>query len=73
MTAIASGPTLAEVRDTWPATVSIEQGSAAFGFSKSWGYELAAANEFPCRTIRIRGRTRVIVASLVRVLEGGDP
>lgn len=65
-------PTLDDIR-RWPATVGVDRGSSAVGFSRSWGYQLAAADEFPCQTIKIRGRTRVVTASLIRLLETGRP
>lgn len=65
--------TLDEVRQ-WPATVGVPQASEqALGLSRSWGYALVTAGEFPAKTIRIHGRTRVLTASLIRVLEGGEP
>lgn len=66
-----SGPTLPEVRN-WPATVSVRRASAALGWSPSWSYELLARNEFPCRVIKIGSRARVVTASLIALLEGGD-
>ena len=62
-------PTLDEVR-SWGATVSITQASQALGYSVAWGYELAAAGEFPCRVLVVRGRKRVITASLLELLSG---
>jgi hypothetical protein len=66
--------TLEDVR-AWPATVSITQACKALGISQAWGYELAACGEFPCRVLTVRGRKRVITASLVRVLSepAGSP
>lgn len=61
-------PTLDEVK-AWPATVSVAEACTALGISPSWGYELIAANEFPCKTLTIRNRTRVITASLIVLLE----
>jgi hypothetical protein len=65
------GPTLDEVR-AWPAAVDVRQACTALGLSASWGYQLASEGAFPCRVLRIRGRTKVLTASLVRVLEGGE-
>lgn len=65
-------PTLIDVQ-SWPATVDVALASSAVGISRSWGYQLAAQDEFPCKTITIRGRTRVITASLLRLLETGEP
>jgi hypothetical protein len=64
-------PTLEEVR-SWGATLSIAQACQALGYSVAWGYELAAAGEFPCRVLTVRGRKRVITASLLELLGGGD-
>jgi hypothetical protein len=65
-----SAPTLDEVR-ALPATCSVAEAAAALGISKSWGFQLVKSGEFPCATIAIRGRTRVITASLISLLEGG--
>lgn len=74
MTASVAMATLEEIKQSWPATVSIPRASErAIGISRSWGFALNAAGDFPCKTIKIRGRTRVITASLIRVLEGGEP
>ena len=60
-------PTLAQVRK-WPATVSIAEASEALGYSTAWGYELAAAGEFPCQVLTVKNRKRVITASLLELL-----
>jgi hypothetical protein len=62
-------PTLEEIR-SWGATVSIAQACQALGYSVAWGYELAAAGEFPCQVLTVRGRKRVITASLLGLLGG---
>jgi hypothetical protein len=62
---LASAPTLDEVRG-WPATVGVASACGALGISQSWGYQLVTENEFPCRVLTIRGRTRVVTASLRR-------
>jgi predicted DNA-binding transcriptional regulator AlpA len=64
-------PTLDEVRAS-PATVRVPFACSALGISKSWGYQLIAEHEFPCRVLTIRGRTRVLTASLLRLLETGE-
>lgn len=68
-----SHATLAEIAG-WPATVSIPEANRAFGISNSHGYDLAARGEYPCKTIRVGGRIRVLTASIIRVLGdgGGD-
>ena len=63
----AAEPTLTEIRRS-PAAVSIPRASAALGISKSHGYELAKAGEFPARIISLRGRAVVVTADLLRVL-----
>ncbi|MET9382707.1 hypothetical protein ABZY09_16920 [Streptomyces sp. NPDC002928] len=51
----------------------MEDASKALGFSRAKGYDLVRRGEFPCRVLRI-GRTKgVVTASLLRVLESGDP
>lgn len=64
-------PTLEEIR-TWPATVGIDQAAVALGYSKSWAYQLAAQDEFPCKLIKLgaHARVRVVTASLVKLLDG---
>ncbi|MDP9091844.1 MAG: DNA-binding protein [Actinomycetota bacterium] len=65
------GPTLIEIR-SWPAAVSVPRACSAIGISTSWGYQLIAQGEFPARTLTIGRRSRVLTASLVTLLEGGD-
>jgi hypothetical protein len=72
MVAQSSDLTLEAIR-SWPATVGVRQACEALGISGSWGYSLLTESEFPCKTIAIRGRTRVITASLVALLETGVP
>ena len=64
------GPSLATIR-RWPATVSVEDGAAAVGISRSMAYELIAAGEPPFRVLKVRGRYKVITASLIALL-GND-
>ncbi|MFF3656219.1 helix-turn-helix domain-containing protein [Streptomyces olivochromogenes] len=61
------------IRDTWGGTGSVEDASRAFGFSRARGYDLVRRGEFPCRVLRIGRSTRVLTASLLRVLESGEP
>lgn len=63
-----TGPTLDEIRK-WPATVGIADACRALGISKSWGHQLAAQDEFPCKVIKVNHRVRVITASLIALLE----
>lgn len=61
------GPTLDEVR-SWPATVNVRDACRALGISGSWGYQLVAEGQFPCKVLQVGTRTRVVTASLVEVL-----
>ncbi|MFE9401093.1 helix-turn-helix transcriptional regulator [Streptomyces sp. NPDC006530] len=63
----------AHIRATWGGTGSVEDASAAFGFSRAKGYDLVRRGEFPCRVLRIGRSTRVVTASLLRVLDSGEP
>ncbi|MFC8679820.1 DNA-binding protein [Streptomyces griseorubiginosus] len=65
-------PTLDEVR-AWPATVSVVDAAAAMGVGKSKLYEQVRLGAAPVRTLPISGVNRVVTASLVRLLETGDP
>ncbi|WP_282695245.1 DNA-binding protein [Streptomyces sp. CC208A] len=69
----ASRYTLAQIRATWRGTASIEQASKALGFSRAKGYDLVRHGQFPCRVLRVGRTARVVTASLVRVLETGEP
>nr|WSW71321.1 helix-turn-helix domain-containing protein [Streptomyces sp. NBC_00995] len=61
------------MRATWGGTGSVEDASTAFGFSRAKGYDLVRRGEFPCRVLRIGRSTRVVTASLLRVLDSGEP
>jgi Helix-turn-helix domain len=63
-----AGMTLAEVRKL-PATVDVPTAAAALGFSRSTAYESIRRGDFPARLISLRGRHRVITASLLTLLE----
>jgi predicted DNA-binding transcriptional regulator AlpA len=63
----------AHIRATWNGTASVEHASRAFGFSRAKGYDLIRSGQFPCRVLRIGRKTRVVTASLLRVLESGVP
>lgn len=65
----SAAPTLEQIR-TWPATVSVRDGCRALGYSAAWGYQLIKQGEFPARVITTRGRSRVVTASLIGLLEG---
>lgn len=62
-----TGPSLAQIR-RWPATVSVADGAAAIGISRSMAYELIAAGEEPFQVLNVRGRYRVVTASLIDLL-----
>ncbi|MET9818369.1 DNA-binding protein [Streptomyces sp. NPDC006355] len=59
--------TVREVLDL-PATVDVETAARALGFSRSYGYALARADQFPCRVIRAGRLFRVQTVDLRRVL-----
>ena len=63
----------ARIRATWGGTGSVADASKAFGFSRAKGYDLVRQNRFPCRVLQIGRGTRVVTASLLRVLESGEP
>ncbi|MEU7230299.1 helix-turn-helix domain-containing protein [Streptomyces chrestomyceticus] len=61
------------IRATWSGTASVEDAAQAFGLSRSKSYDLVRRGEFPCRVLPIGRTARVVTASLVRVLESGEP
>jgi predicted DNA-binding transcriptional regulator AlpA len=61
------------IRATWNGTGSVQDASRALGFSRAKSYDLVRRGEFPCRVLRIGRTTRVVTASLLRVLESGEP
>ncbi|WP_078624519.1 helix-turn-helix transcriptional regulator [Streptomyces monomycini] len=61
------------IRATWSRTASVEDAAQAFGLSRSKSYDLVRRGEFPCRVLPIGRTTRVVTASLLRVLENGEP
>jgi hypothetical protein len=64
-------PTLAEIQQSWPATVDLATAGAAFGLSRSYSYELASRGTFPAKVIKVGSRHRVITASIISVLSTG--
>ncbi|GAB3902685.1 hypothetical protein GCM10029964_093510 [Kibdelosporangium lantanae] len=66
-------PTLAEIRERWPATVDVVVAGRAFGLSRSLSYDLVARGEFPATVIKVGGRYRVITASILRTLSDEVP
>lgn len=63
-----AAPTLDEIR-TWPATVGVIDAARAIGVSKSHLYGLIKRGEAPLKTLPCGGRTRIVTASLIRLLE----
>ena len=63
----------ARIRATWGGTGSVTEAARALGFSRAKGYDLVQRGEFPCRVLRIGRTSRVVTASLLRVLESGEP
>ncbi|MGW0577084.1 helix-turn-helix transcriptional regulator [Streptomyces sp. NPDC002920] len=63
----------ARIRATWGGTGSVTDASEALGFSRATGYALVRRGEFPCRVLRVGRSTRVVTASLLRVLDSGEP
>jgi len=65
-------PTLREIAETWPATVSVARAALAFGLSRSHAYDAASRGEFPARVIKVGGRYRVVTASIIAALSAVD-
>ncbi|MEU7473478.1 hypothetical protein C1708_06145 [Streptomyces sp. DH-12] len=63
----------AHIPATWNGTGSVEDAARAFGFSRAKGYDLIRRGRFPCRVLRIGRSSRVVTASLLRMLESGEP
>jgi predicted DNA-binding transcriptional regulator AlpA len=57
---------------TWEGTGSVADASRALGFSWAKGYDLVRRGEFPRRVLRVGRSTRVVTASLLRVLESEE-
>lgn len=53
-----------------PAMVSLMTAARALGIGRTKAYELAQADQFPVRLIRVGKSYRVPTADLLRVLEG---
>jgi Helix-turn-helix domain len=67
------GVTLSEIKRSWPPAVNVEDGAKAFGISRATAYASIADGSFPAATIKVRGRLKVLTASLIESLEGrGD-
>lgn len=61
-------PTLAQIREQWPATVDVPNAGAAFGLSRSYSYDLVSRGEFPATVMKLGSRYRVLTESIIRVL-----
>lgn len=70
--ASADGPTLEEIRSTWPAIVDLTTACRAFGISRSTGYDADARGAFPARVITVGRRRKVITASIIAQLSATD-
>ncbi len=65
--AVVEGLTIRDLLDL-PAVVDVETASRALGISRSHGYNLARAEQFPCRVIRAGRSFRIPTTDLRRVL-----
>lgn len=63
--------TLDALRDG-PPTVDVGTACRALGISRSHGYVLIGAGEFPAKVITVGHSRRVLTMSLVRLLEGDN-
>ncbi|MFD0904776.1 helix-turn-helix domain-containing protein [Actinomadura sediminis] len=52
-----------------PAVVDIVTAARALGLSRTYAYQLAKNNQFPCKVIRIGNCYRVPTAALLDLLE----
>lgn len=66
-------PTLAEIRNHWPATVDVPTAGTVFGLSRSHSYELIKRGEFPAKVVRIGSRYRVLTESVIRAVSDEPP
>lgn len=60
-------------RATSEGTDSAAGASTGVGLCRREGYNLIGREEFPGRMLRVDRKTRVVTASLLRVLERGEP
>jgi hypothetical protein len=60
---------LAQVRKL-PATCNVEVAAQALGISRASAYAAIASGDFPVAVIRVNRRMKVIIHSLIAVLEG---
>ncbi|MFJ6509897.1 DNA-binding protein [Streptomyces sp. NPDC091406] len=68
MTNHADAPlTFREIFDL-PVSVDLRTAARAFGMCLDTAYRLIAREAFPCHTVRVGGRHRVLTVDLLRVL-----
>ncbi len=65
----ARRPTLAQIKTSWPPTVSVAAAAPALGVSRATLYEAIRRGLCPVQTITVGHRIQVLTADLVRVLE----
>ncbi|MEU0058493.1 DNA-binding protein [Streptomyces sp. NPDC006334] len=51
-----------------PATIDVATAGRAFGIGRTTSYQLARADQFPCKVVRAGRAFRVVTADLHRVL-----
>ncbi|GAA4559488.1 DNA-binding protein [Pseudonocardia xishanensis] len=64
-------PSLDEIRE-WGPTCGIPEAAKPLGISRSYAFELARLDTFPCRVLKVGRRYRVVTSSLVALLESGQ-
>lgn len=62
--------TVAQVREL-PPTVDLMTAARVLGIGRTKAYELARADEFPVRVVRIGGLYRISTADLLRFIRAG--
>ncbi|GAB2514025.1 helix-turn-helix domain-containing protein [Nocardiopsis aegyptia] len=55
-----------------PPTIDLMTAARILGIGRTKAYELARADDFPCRVVRIGGLYRVSTADLLRVIGAAD-
>ncbi|MEV7543739.1 DNA-binding protein [Streptomyces sp. NPDC089915] len=51
-----------------PVSVDLRTAARAFGMCRATAYKLIALEAFPCETVRVGGRHRVLTVNLLRAL-----
>jgi hypothetical protein len=69
MSSAITAMTMKEIR-ALPATVDAATAAQILGISRSTVYAALAEHTFAGRTITVRGRKRIITASLIELLDG---